>query len=101
MRKKKKFRWKLPPEGEHTNTSTPTVLHKSVKPWLYPQIRKLEFLLADALHQGCDSVVTCGSIQSNHARTTAIAARQLGMKPHLILKWPGKIVSNVMRCEVK
>ena len=58
------------------------------------QVRKLEFLLADALHQGCDSVVTCGSIQSNHARATAVAARQLGMKPHLVLRWPGEIVSQ-------
>ena len=57
--------------------------------------------MADALHQGCDSVITCGSIQSNHARATAVAARQLGMKPHLVLRWPGEIVSDVMvgRCD--
>ena len=56
------------------------------------QIRKLEFLLAEALEQGCDSVVTCGSIQSNHARATAMASRQLGLQPHLILRWKGEMV---------
>lgn len=61
--------------------------------FIFTQVRKLEFLLADALHQGCDSVVTCGSIQSNHARATAVAAAQLGLKPHLLLRWPGTMVS--------
>lgn len=36
--------------------------------------------------QGCDSVITCGAVQSNHCRATAIAARQLGMEPHLVLR---------------
>ena len=51
--------------------------------------------MADALHKGCDSIVTCGGIQSNHARTTAVAAAQLGLKPHLVLRWRGPIVSIV------
>ena len=38
--------------------------------------RKLEFLLADAIASGCDTVITCGGIQSNHARATAVAARE-------------------------
>jgi len=50
------------------------------------KIRKLEFLLADALQKGCDSVVTIGGQQSNHCRATAAAARMLGMEPHLILR---------------
>jgi len=50
------------------------------------KIRKLEFLLADALKQGCDSVVTIGGEQSNHCRATASAARMVGMEPHLILR---------------
>ena len=50
------------------------------------KIRKLEFLLADALKKGCDSVVTIGGEQSNHARATASAARMVGMEPHLILR---------------
>jgi 1-aminocyclopropane-1-carboxylate deaminase/D-cysteine desulfhydrase-like pyridoxal-dependent ACC family enzyme len=46
------------------------------------KVRKLEFLLAEALRQGADSVVTIGGIQSNHARATAVAARYLGLEPH-------------------
>ena len=56
------------------------------------KVRKLEFLLADALEKGCDTIVTCGGIQSNHARATAVASRQLGMQPHLLLRWQGEIV---------
>ena len=52
----------------------------------YWQIRKLEFLMADALHKGCDNIITCGGIQSNHSRATAVAAAQLGLKPHLVLR---------------
>ena len=37
------------------------------------KVRKLEFLLADALAGGCDSVVTVGGEQSNHCRATAAA----------------------------
>ena len=51
--------------------------------------------MADALHKGCNSIVTCGGIQSNHARATAVAAAQLGLKPHLVLRWRGPIVSTV------
>jgi D-cysteine desulfhydrase len=50
------------------------------------KIRKLEFLLADALQHDCDSVVTIGGEQSNHCRATAAAARMVGMEPHLILR---------------
>ena len=35
-----------------------------------------------------DSVITIGGLQSNHARTTAVVARQLGYAPHLILRGP-------------
>ena len=53
------------------------------------KVRKLEFLLADAVANGdYDSVVTIGGAQSNHARATAVAARQLGLDPHLILRGP-------------
>ena len=58
------------------------------------QVRKLEFLLADALQKGCDHIVTCGGIQSNHSRVTAVAARQLGLQPHLLLRQHGDIVSE-------
>jgi D-cysteine desulfhydrase len=52
------------------------------------KVRKLEFLMAKAVQEGYDSVVTIGGIQSNHARATACCARQLGLEPHLILRTP-------------
>ena len=50
------------------------------------KVRKLEFLLADAKLQGADAVITCGGIQSNHCRATAIAAREVGLKTYLLLR---------------
>lgn len=50
------------------------------------KVRKLEFLLAEARSQGADTVITCGGLQSNHARATAVAARQLGLAPVLLLR---------------
>jgi len=54
--------------------------------------RKLEYLLADAVSNSCDTVITFGAIQSNHARQTAAACAKLGIECHLILtrrvKWP-------------
>ncbi|KAF4373515.1 hypothetical protein F8388_025209 [Cannabis sativa] len=47
--------------------------------------RKLEFLLADAVAQGADCVITLGGIQSNHCRSTAVAARYLNLDSYLIL----------------
>ena len=37
------------------------------------------FLLADALNNKCDTIFTCGGVQSNHCRATAVAGRQLGL----------------------
>lgn len=50
------------------------------------KIRKLEFCLAEAISLGVDRVITCGGLQSNHCRATAVAAAQLGLKSHLILR---------------
>jgi D-cysteine desulfhydrase len=50
------------------------------------KVRKLEFLLAEARAQGCDTVVTCGGEQSNHCRATALASARLGMRAHLVLR---------------
>jgi D-cysteine desulfhydrase family pyridoxal phosphate-dependent enzyme len=47
--------------------------------------RKLEFLLADALAQGADTVITTGAADSNHCRMTAAAATRLGLKCVLLL----------------
>ena len=48
--------------------------------------RKLEFLMADALAQGADIVITQGATQSNHARQTAAAAAKLGLACHILLE---------------
>jgi L-cysteate sulfo-lyase len=48
--------------------------------------RKLEFLMADALAHGADTVITQGATQSNHARQTAAIAARLGLQCHLILE---------------
>ena len=50
------------------------------------KIRKLEFLLAEAQEQAATHVITCGGIQSNHCRATALAAASLGMAPELLLR---------------
>jgi D-cysteine desulfhydrase len=50
------------------------------------KVRKLEFLLADALANGSDTILTCGAAQSNHARATAIAAAKLGLRTRLLLR---------------
>lgn len=50
------------------------------------KIRKLEYLLQAARSAGADSVITCGGVQSNHARATAILARRLQLQPLLLLR---------------
>ncbi len=50
------------------------------------KIRKLEYVLAEAKSKACDTLITCGGIQSNHCRATATVAAQLGLKAHLILR---------------
>ncbi|HVO68514.1 MAG TPA: D-cysteine desulfhydrase family protein [Aggregatilineaceae bacterium] len=50
--------------------------------------RKLEFLLAQALQAGADSVITAGAAQSNHARQTAAGAARCGLDCHLVLRAP-------------
>jgi D-cysteine desulfhydrase len=49
------------------------------------KVRKLEYLLADALARGCDTVVTYGAVGSNHALATAVFARRLGLACHAVL----------------
>lgn len=52
------------------------------------KVRKLEYELARALADGCDTLVTGGSVQSNHARVTATAAARLGLRCVLVLNGP-------------
>jgi D-cysteine desulfhydrase len=48
--------------------------------------RKLEFLVADALEQKADTLITCGAVQSNHCRLTLAAAVKEGLKCRLVLE---------------
>lgn len=50
------------------------------------KIRKLEYLLGDALKQGADTLITFGATQSNHAMETAVAARKAGLDVILYLE---------------
>jgi L-cysteate sulfo-lyase len=48
--------------------------------------RKLEFLIADALEQGADTIITHGATQSNHCRQTAAIAAKLDLSCHLLFE---------------
>ncbi|KUJ84704.1 D-cysteine desulfhydrase family protein [Microbulbifer flavimaris] len=50
------------------------------------KLRKLEFIAGAARDRGCDTLITCGGIQSNHCRTTALVGARLGMRVQLILR---------------
>jgi 1-aminocyclopropane-1-carboxylate deaminase len=61
--------------------------------------RKLEYLVADALAQGCDTLVSIGGVQSNHTRQVAAAAARTGMKCVLVqeswVDWPDVVYDRV------
>ncbi|MGI9302452.1 MAG: 1-aminocyclopropane-1-carboxylate deaminase [Gammaproteobacteria bacterium] len=48
------------------------------------KIRKLEYLVPEAIEQGCDTLVTIGGVQSNHTRQVAAVAAKIGMKCRLV-----------------
>jgi len=48
------------------------------------KVRKLEFLVPEAIAQGCDTMVTIGGVQSNHTRQVAAVAAKIGMKCRLV-----------------
>jgi 1-aminocyclopropane-1-carboxylate deaminase len=56
------------------------------------KVRKLEYLAAEALAQGCDTLVSIGGIQSNHTRQVAAVAARLGLSAVLVqehwVDWP-------------
>jgi D-cysteine desulfhydrase family pyridoxal phosphate-dependent enzyme len=60
--------------------------------------RKLEYLCAEAIAAGCDTLVTGGGHQSNHARMTAAAAARLGLDCHLAVGGhePGTLSGNLL-----
>jgi 1-aminocyclopropane-1-carboxylate deaminase len=61
--------------------------------------RKLEYLVADALAQGCDTLVSIGGVQSNHTRQVAAVAAHVGLKCVLIqeswVDWPDSVYDKV------
>jgi L-cysteate sulfo-lyase len=58
--------------------------------------RKLEYLVADALVQGADTLITAGAAQSNHARQTAAAAAKSGLACRLVLRSPAPVAGQAM-----
>ena len=63
------------------------------------KIRKLEYLVADAIAQGCDTLVSIGGVQSNHTRQVAAAAARVGMRCVLVqeswVDWPDTVYDRV------
>src|SRR5436305_6043472 len=63
------------------------------------KLRKLEYLVADALAQGCDALVSIGGVQSNHTRQVAAAAARAGLKCVLVqeswVDWPDAVYDKV------
>jgi 1-aminocyclopropane-1-carboxylate deaminase len=66
--------------------------------------RKLEYLVADALAQGCDTLVSIGGVQSNHTRQVAAVAAVTGMKCVLVqehwVEWPDVVYDRVGNIEL-
>ncbi|MCY4370472.1 MAG: pyridoxal-phosphate dependent enzyme [bacterium] len=65
------------------------------------KVRKLEFHLAAAREAGADTVITCGAVQSNHCRATALACARFGFDVRLILRTldgrkPDRAVANLL-----
>ncbi|MEN3043821.1 MAG: D-cysteine desulfhydrase family protein [Candidatus Hydrothermales bacterium] len=50
------------------------------------KIRKLEYAIFDAKEKECDTLITCGGLQSNHCRATAYAGKREGFEVHLVLR---------------
>src|SRR5919107_4493494 len=63
------------------------------------KVRKLEYLAADALAQGCDTLVSIGGVQSNHTRQVAAVAARLGLRCVLVqehwVEWPDAVYDRV------
>ncbi len=58
------------------------------------KVRKLEYLIADAERSGADTLITCGGVNSNHARATAVAGARRGLGVHLVLRGNPPAVPN-------
>ncbi len=62
------------------------------------KVRKLEYLIAEAEALGADTLITCGGVQSNHCRATALVAARFGYKCILLLRGdrPAEIDGNLL-----
>jgi D-cysteine desulfhydrase family pyridoxal phosphate-dependent enzyme len=62
------------------------------------KVRKLPYVIAEALAQGADTLITCGGVQSNHARATTAAAVKYGLSPVLVANGtaPDKASGNAL-----
>ncbi|MEO5816697.1 MAG: D-cysteine desulfhydrase family protein [Gemmatimonadaceae bacterium] len=62
------------------------------------KVRKLEYVVADAIAKGADTLVTVGGVQSNHARATAAVAAKVGMHCHLVINGhePARLAANAL-----
>ena len=94
----------FPPALSFTQKNTPMVISKDFKNrfkdhtiWVKRddltgmelsgnKVRKLDYILKDALIQGAKRIITCGSLQSNHCRTSVYMARKLGLECTLYLR---------------
>ena len=77
------------------------------------KVRKLEYLAADALATGCDTLVSIGGVQSNHTRQVAAVAARLGLRCVLVqehwVDWPDPVyertgnilLSRIMGADVR
>lgn len=72
------------------------------------KIRKLEYSINEAINNDCDTLITCGGIQSNHARATAAAGIKLGLKSVLVLRSDEKpelegnyLIDKIMGADVR
>ena len=54
--------------------------------WSGNKVRKLEFAVAEAVSKGCNLLITCGGIQSNHCRATVAVAARLGLRSAVLLR---------------
>lgn len=66
------------------------------------KVRKLRFVIPDLASRGVDTVITCGGVQSNHARATAAAAAAAGMACHIVVNGiePEKPTGNALLCRL-
>lgn len=85
-----------PTLAEKTGAASLWVKHDDISAGAYGgnKVRKLEFLLADALRRECGAVITFGAFGSNHALATAVHAARFGLPVHAVLM-PQPVTSHL------